>query len=77
MNKPVKSMNENNSFQVPREKHDLHLQRASGQHIKLVKEDLQEQDSDLKMKNEERCEAQLEKEVQVFKVESESLHAAF
>ena len=88
MNEPVKSMNENNSlFQVPREKREFHLQFATGQHIKLVKEGLQEQVNDLKKRNEERCEAlqnkvnaveeHLEKEVQDFKVESQSLHAGF
>jgi len=72
---------------VPREKRELHLQSATGQHIKLVKEGLQEQVNDLKKKNEERCEGlqnkvntferQLEKEVQMLKVELKNLDAAF
>lgn len=91
-------MNENIiSFQVPREKRELHLQSATEQHIKLVKEELtkttrdlnglEEQVKDLQNKNEERCEAlqnkvnaikgQFEKEVQIFRVESQNLYAAF
>lgn len=87
MDERVKSVNDNNSFQVPREKRELHLQSATGQHIKLVKEGLQEQVNDLKKKNEERCEGlqnkvntferQLEKEVQMLKVELKNLDAAF
>lgn len=41
-------MNENIiSFQVPREKRELHLQSATEQHIKLVKEELTKTTRDL------------------------------